>query len=60
MLFNLFDKLVAEGLEVPVKEYIKKIESFDEQKMEKIITLVLDEKIEEAKELYNKEDINWT
>lgn len=56
MLFNLMDYACAQSLEVPVEEFIKKIESCDFKLATEIIELLWDEDpeaIAKAKELFN-------
>jgi predicted kinase len=53
-LYDFIDKAIATELEVSVKEYIARIESCDRHVAQEIINLVLEYKVKEAKEKFEK------
>lgn len=53
-LYKMFDNSIALELGVSTEEYIEKIENMPFDKAEKIIKLIFEEKIEEAKTLFGE------
>ena len=53
-LYDMFDNSIALELGVSTKEYIEKIENMPYNKAEKIIMLIFEDKIEEAKTLFGE------
>lgn len=52
-LWDMFDIEIANTLGVTVEEYIKTVESFEIEKIDKLITAIVDGKIDKAKQIYN-------
>lgn len=57
-MFLLFDQICADTLEIPVQEYIKKVEKLSEKRQEIIIENLLDinltnEKLIKIKRIFN-------
>ena len=53
-LYDFIDKAIATELEVSVEEYIARIESCDRHVAQEIINLVMEDKVKEAKEKFEK------
>lgn len=58
-MFDVLDRMIAASLNVPVEEYIRKIESLDQDQVDSIISRLIsddDKLIEEGKTMFNDID----